>query len=175
LVDPAESVDAVAPPAPAKPGWFGWLRPAIAVPAMAVLLVVIGVQHFVVRPRLEATIARLEQPQVLGSAYLSSGDTRGTRPMIRTRQGTPFVLFIDVPGAGDVAWYVAELYSPTGVREWSLQISSETAEAAHGTLPISVSLAHEQPGTYVLVLRKSESNGTEGPEVGRYSFELQRR
>jgi hypothetical protein len=174
-VNSAESVEKVTTAVPQKPGWFGWLRPAITVPAMAVLLAVIGVQYLVVRPRFEATIARLEQPQVLGSAYLSSGDTRGTRPIITARPGTPSVLFIDVPGAGDADSYAAELYSPAGVREWSLQISPETVAAAHGTLSISVSLAHEQPGTYVLVLRKSESNGAEGPEIGRYSFELQLR
>ncbi len=80
LVDAAESEESMPAKRPAKPGWFGWLRPAIVLPAMAVLLAVIGFQDFVVRPRLEGTIAHLTQPQVLPSAYLSSGGTRGDEP-----------------------------------------------------------------------------------------------
>jgi hypothetical protein len=141
---------------------------------MAILLAIIGVQNFVVRPRLEDTIAQLNQPQVLASAYLSSGDTRSAnRPVVITRQGTGFVLFIDVPGESNSAAYTAELYSPAGVKEWSLQIAPETVEAAHGTLPIRVSLTHNQPGTYVLVLLRRGTGGAESRVIGRYPFELQ--
>lgn len=175
LIDTPESVESPLPATiPSKPGWFGWLRPVIALPAMAILLAVIGFQYFVARPRLGDTIAHLTQPQVLASAYLSSGDTRGAnRPVVTARPGTPFVLFIDVPGENRSASYVAELYTPAGVKEWSLQISPESVEAASGTLPIRVSLAHEQPGSYVLVLRRTGANLAESLEVGRYPFELQ--
>jgi putative zinc finger protein len=174
LVNRPESGESVVTTTPTRPGWFGWLRPAIVLPAMAILLAVIGFQNFVVRPRMEDTIAHLNQPQVLASAYLSTGDTRGaSRSVVTTREGTPFILFVDVPGESPSASFVAELYSPAGAKEWSLQISAETVEAAHGTLPIRVSLAHNQPGAYVLVLRKSGNSGGEGTEIGRYPFELQ--
>jgi hypothetical protein len=174
LVGSHESVESVATTTPTRPNWFGWLRPAIALPAMALLLAVIGFQYFAVRPRLENTIAYLNQPQVLSSAYLSSGNTRGAnRPVVMARPGAPFVLFIDVPGESPSASYVAELYSPAGVKEWSLQVSAEAVERAHGTLPIRVGLTHNLPGAYVLVLRRSGSSGAQGPEIGRYPFELQ--
>src|SRR5271165_1116124 len=39
------------PPAvPAPAGWFGWLRPAFAVPVFAALLLLIGYQNFVTIP-----------------------------------------------------------------------------------------------------------------------------
>jgi hypothetical protein len=165
---------AIAKQPPRRHEWFGWLRPAITLPAMAILLAVIGVQYFAVRPGLESRIAQLEQPQVLGSAYLSSGQTRGSVPMVTAPRGAPFVLFVDVPGEGGAASYVAELYGPAGEKEWSLPISAQTVEAAHGTLPISVTPAHEEAGAYVLVVRNSEVGGT-GAELGRYPFELQLR
>src|SRR3984893_19526268 len=34
-------------------GWFAWLRPAFAVPVFALLLAMVGYQHFVTAPRLE--------------------------------------------------------------------------------------------------------------------------
>jgi hypothetical protein len=174
LVDRPEPIESAVATAPSRSGWFGWLRPAMALPAMAILLAVIGFQQFVVRPRLENTIAHLNQPRILASAYLSSGGTRGAnRPVVIAHQGTPFVLFIDVPGENRSTSYVAELYSPAGVKEWSLEVSSEAVEAAHGTLPIRVGLTHDLPGAYVLVLRRNGTNDAAGPEIGRYPFELQ--
>ena len=174
LVDAPEAAEPQIVTAPSKPGWFGWLRPAMVIPVTAILLAIVGLQQFVVQPRLNDTIATLERPQVLASAYLSSGDTRGSnRPLIAARPGAPFVLFIDVPGSGHSSSYLAELYSPTGAKEWSLPITPEAVETAHGTLPIRISLTHNQPGVYVLVLRDGGTNGSSGSEIGRYPFEVQ--
>jgi hypothetical protein len=173
LAGTPEYVESVAMRRPARPGWFGWLRPAIVLPAMAILLAVISFQSFVVRPRLKDTIAQLDQPQVLASAYLSTGNTRGaSQTAVTAHEGTPFILFVDVPGESPSASFVAELYGPAGVKEWSLQISPETVETAHGTLPIRVSVPHNQSGTYILILRSSGTNSAEGHEIGRYPFEL---
>ena len=111
---------------------------------------------------------------MLPSAYLNAGVTRGANlPVVTARPGIPFVLFIDVPGEARSASYVAELYSPTGDKEWSLVIPPETIQTAHGTLPIRVSLTHEQAGAYALVLRESDGSGSAGQQVQRYPFELQ--
>src|ERR1700693_2358103 len=39
--------------APAVPGFFGWLRPALVVPVLAALLLFIGYQNAVIIPRLK--------------------------------------------------------------------------------------------------------------------------
>src|SRR5580698_5893754 len=76
LIAPAPALVPAAAASP-KSGWFGWLRPAFAVPAFAVLLAVIGYQAFIVHPEMSNTIAELRKPQVLASTYLGSGTARG--------------------------------------------------------------------------------------------------
>src|SRR5262245_34782671 len=46
---------------PERSGWFAWLRPAVAVPAFAALLLLIGYQNFFTIPRLKDSAA----PRVL--------------------------------------------------------------------------------------------------------------
>src|SRR5271163_1369441 len=62
-------------PAPARTtaqrgphGWFAWLRPAFAGPALALLLVVAGYQNLVTLPGLRSAAS---QPQVLPSASVN--------------------------------------------------------------------------------------------------------
>src|SRR5215471_5245547 len=56
--------------APPTAGWFAWLRPAFAVPALALLLLVVGYQNLVTYPRLEQA---LHEPQVLPWASVNLG------------------------------------------------------------------------------------------------------
>jgi anti-sigma factor RsiW len=64
-------------PAPPDPhGWFGWLRPAIAAPAMALLLLVVAVQNLYQLPGLERSLSALNAPAVLPSATGRSGVAR---------------------------------------------------------------------------------------------------
>src|SRR5277367_5646723 len=50
---PAISPVRVPAAAPARPGWFAWLRPAVVVPVLAALLVVVGYQNLVMYPQLK--------------------------------------------------------------------------------------------------------------------------
>jgi anti-sigma factor RsiW len=164
------------PAAPSKFPWFAWLRPAFAVPAFAILLAIIGYQAFVVHPALSNTIADLKKPSILPSAYLSSGTARGdNRPVVTAQAGQPFVLFVDIPADQRFGFYSAELLSPAGAKVWSLTIPAEAVEAARDSLPIRVAPASNQSGDYVLVVRGMGASTTEGPEIARYSFELQLR
>jgi len=161
---------------PSKPPRFGWLRPAFVIPAFVILLVVIGYQALVVHPALSNTIADLKKPSILPSAYLSSGTARGdNRPVVTAQAGQPFVLFVDIPADKRFGFYSAELLSPAGAKVWSLTIPAEAVEAARDSLPIRVAPAGNESGEYVLVVRGMGARATEGPEIARYSFELQLR
>lgn len=68
--EPVAALSPVTKALPPKPGWSAWLRPAFAVPVMALLLAVIGYQNLVIYPRQQQAFAR---PQVLPSAFLNIG------------------------------------------------------------------------------------------------------
>jgi len=148
-------------------GWLAWLRPAFAVPVMAVLLLVVGYQSLIVVPGLKVAGNR---PQVLPAVSLISSATRGgSIPTLRIREGEAFLLFVDVPANARFASYSGDLYSPGGEREWSVAIS---AEAAHDTLPIRVPAGLKTPGHYRLSVRGIAGDGSSS-EIGNYPFELQ--
>src|SRR5882724_1888801 len=64
---------------PGKPNqWLAWLRPAIAVPVMALVLVIVGYQNLVTVPTLKNEVATAQAPQILNSIYLTAGVSRGS-------------------------------------------------------------------------------------------------
>jgi hypothetical protein len=170
------SATAVVPATSPTPGWMAWLRPAWAIPAFAVLLAVIGYQAFVVRPALSNTIADLQKPQVLASAYLSSGTARGdSRPVVTANAGESFVLFVDIPADKRFNSYAAELLNPSGQKMWALTIPATTIESAKDSLPIRVAAADATPGEYVLLVSGLSDGTSAASQVARYVFEMKSR
>jgi hypothetical protein len=158
-----------AAPAPLKPGWLGWLRPALALPILGLLMGVILYQNLVTYPSLKSTVAELRTPQILPVASLISSNTRGgTVPSLKIRSGEPFLLFVDVPTDGRFSSYAAELHGPDGSREWSIQIP---LQATRDTIPIRVPAGTKASGGYTLVVRGTGDTGASA-EVGRYPFNL---
>lgn len=167
LAEKVEQVPGVAVPAviPAKPGWFAWLRPAFAIPVLA-LLAVVGYQNLVTYPRLRAT---LDRPQLLSWAPVNIGTWGAGGPVIATAPGKDFLLFVRIPPEGGYLHYTADLYSPAGKLEWSLTIPGTSAS---DVWPVQVPGANREAGSYTLAVRGVTAAG-ESKEVGRASFELQ--
>jgi hypothetical protein len=156
-------------PAPAKPGWLAWLRPALAVPIMAALLAVIGYQNLVTYPTLKGAVAELHAPQILPSASLIGANSRGgSVPSVTIHRGEPFLLFVDIPSDSRYSAYKAELQGPDGKREWSLTIPPA---ATKETVPVRVPVGLTTPGNYALVVTAATGNGG-GEQVARYPFQL---
>jgi len=147
-------------------GWFTWLRPAFAVPVMALLLVVIGYQNLVIYPRLQQAA---NSPRVLPWASVNVGTWGSGGPVISIHPGEGFLLFVRIPPDGSYSRYVADLYNPAGKIEWSLTIP---ASSAQDQWPVQVPGANRAAGSYILVVRGVTAAG-ESKEVGRASFELQ--
>jgi len=168
LAEKAQSVSADMPVAaiPPKPGWFTWLRPALAVPVMALLLAVIGYQNLVTYPRLQLA---LNSPRVLPWASVNVGTWGSGGPVISARPGQGFLLFVRIPPDGGYSHYVADLYNPGGKLEWSLIIP---AWSGQDQWPVQVPGVNRAAGSYILVVRGVTAAG-ESKEVGRTSFELQ--
>jgi hypothetical protein len=165
----AESAPAIAPvplPAPTPRGWFGWLRPAFAVPALALLLIVIGYQNLVTYPRLQQA---LNQPQVLPWASVNVGTWGAGGPTITAAPGEGFLLFLRITPDGTYDNNRADLYNPAGKVEWSLTIP---ASPGQDQWPVQIPGADRQEGTYALAVHGVAATG-ESKDLGRTSFDLQ--
>lgn len=163
---PAAALVPAPAPAPPPPGWFAWLRPAFAMPALAVLLAVVGYQNLVTYPQLEQALNR---PQVLPFASVNVGTWGAGGPVITTAPGKGFLLFVRIPPDSAYARYTADLYNPAGKLEWSLTIP---AIASQDQWPVQVPGANRESGTYTMAVRGVTAAG-ESKEVGRASFDLQ--
>lgn len=167
LAEPAVQ-SAVKEPAPvaAKPGWFAWLRPAFAVPALALLLAVIGYQNLVTYPNLSRTVS---QP-LIGSWVSVNVGTRGTETkQVKSQAGQGFGVLLDIPPQTGLASYVVDLYNPAGKLEWSGRIPIALTEE---NKQIYIPGRNRQPGTYTLVVSGITPAG-ESKEISRHPIELQ--
>ncbi len=149
-------------PAPVPNPWFAWLRPAFAVPAMAVLLLAIGYQGYLLRGSLGGT------PDILASATINVATRSAATPQVHSKAGQPFVLLLNIPSESRFSSYIADLYDPAGHIKWSLPIS---AEMANDTLPVRFPGLREA-GLYVLAIRGIMQGGSTPTEIGRQPFEL---
>jgi hypothetical protein len=168
----SEAVSVKAPePAPVRRlvGWGAWRRPAVVVPGLAALMVVIGYQNFVAFPRMKAEVAQLRDPRVIPSASLISA--RSDRvPLVVVRPKESFLLFVDITADSRFSSYICELYSPGGKFLWSIPVS---AEAAKDTLQLLVPPGDAEPGEYSLAVNGIVA-GQKETVLARYPFELQR-
>jgi hypothetical protein len=158
----------VPPPRPVtvKPGWFGWLRPAFAVPVMALLLAVIGYQNLVTYPRLLRTMS---SPKVYPIALVNVGTWGSSERVIPIRAGEGFLLLPRIPPEGGYSYYEAALNNPEGKVEWTVTIP---ATSAQDQWSVQVPGTDRAAGRYTLVVHGVTAAG-ESKDVGRASFELQ--
>lgn len=163
---PVTSSVRVPAPAPARSGWFAWLRPAFAVPVLALLLAVIGYQNFVTYPHL---MQAANQPQV-GPWASVNVSTRGTAAAaVKPHPGEGFGVLVNLPPEDGFVSYTADLYNPAGTKEWSGPISTAAAEERR---QIYVPGRNQQQGTYTLVVRGITAAG-ESKEISRHPIDVE--
>ena len=163
LSEPAERLAPVARPAPTS-SWAAWLRPAFALPVLALLLVALGYQSFVAIPAIRRASS---QPTILPFATLTVATRSASAPVVQAESGRPFMLLLNIPAEARFSSYLVDLYDPSGRLQWSLPVS---AEAANDTVPLRIPAVGE-PGIYSLSVR---GVGPGGPpaEIGRQPFEV---
>jgi hypothetical protein len=150
--------------------WFAWLRPAFAVPAMALLLLIVGYQNVVELP---ATRSKAALPEIMPSVTMNIATRGGDVPVVPARQGQDFALLIDLPPDGAFSTYIADLYNPAGRIEWSLEIPADAV--ANDSLSVRVPGTDRPGGAYILAVRGVPRDGGSPAEIGRHSFELRPR
>src|SRR5580704_17826391 len=93
--------------------WFAWLRPALAVPVLAALLLFIGYQNGVTIPRLKDSSSQMGQ--IISSSFQLRGSIRGANESgdaankVRVRLGESFALNFDFTPTGTFSQYVWQL------------------------------------------------------------------
>lgn len=161
-----EAAAPVPQPAPQRLGWLGWLRPAFAAPALALLLAVVGYQNLVTLPNMARS---LKTPDVLPWTTVNLDTLGGEGNVIHAQSGKGFILFLRMPPERNYRTYKADLYNPAGKLEWSLTIP---ASENQDQLSVQVPPANRAAGTYTVQLNGISPTG-ESKAVGRASFELQ--
>ncbi len=179
-----EPVSAAAPvrAAETRPGWFAWLRPAFAVPVMAMLLAVIGYQNLVQVPRLmqaansgrtENTLVASNQApgQPLALPYASvNAETRGPAPtQVTITPGQGFNLMVSIPPDKKYSADILELYNPTGKLQWSLRIPTGSEDDERSILVPGAGL---EAGEYKLKTSGVTPDGTI-TEIGTNPIQVQ--
>jgi hypothetical protein len=148
-----------------KSPWLAWLRPAFALPALAVLLAVIGYQNLVMLPRLEQSA---NQPRILPAATVNLLTYGANASPLSVHEGEGFLLNVIVPPGHRYPAYRVDLYNPAGKLEASLPIAGSAADE---TWPIQFPPASRQGGAYKLTVKGVSAEGQE-TEVGTSSFEV---
>lgn len=113
-----EEAAAKAPPRPQETerlGWFSWLRPVVAVPAIAGLALVVIFQGAVTIPALKKQVAVGSIAQVYESSYRLQGATRGESASTLTiRPNEGFALDFDFTPTQTSASYEGRLLDDSG-------------------------------------------------------------
>jgi Putative zinc-finger len=166
--------DFAASPTPHPRGWFGlFLRPAFALPALALLVLVVTYQSAIVVPRLKTSLAEATAPQAIAAFSLIAENSRGgNSATIHALLNKPFSIYLDVPPGKSFLFYNCEFETESGRSEFSVRVP---AEAAKDTVQLLIPASRLQPGIHVLVIRGSgaaQGSGAAETEIERYKFAL---
>jgi hypothetical protein len=160
--------------APAQGGWLSWLRPVIAVPAFAALLLIIGYQSFVIIPKVKEA-ATSGASQILFSSHALRGvNTAGEEGRtLSIRPNEAFFLNFDFVPTRSFDSYVAQLEDAAGRVLLRSRIAGGNAnQEAH--FPIPAGVLH--PGKYVLAFYgEPGARGESNPQndAGRLPFTVE--
>jgi hypothetical protein len=142
----------------AKPGWWAWLRPAFAAPALALLLAIIIYQNW----------PSHRNPRVLQAAYVNIGSRGGSASTVSASPGEGFLLRINMPPGQSYTSYVADIYGPEGKIRSSVNLP---VSVGNDTYFIQVPGGIYNDGVYPVAIRGVGPDGN-STELGRGSFEL---
>lgn len=159
--------------AKASGGWFFWLRPAFAVPAFAVLLLIVGYQNLVTIPQAKKDLTLSAGELVTSSFSLQMANVRGGNEVkAQIHPNEPFALKFDFTPSKTFDNYLCELQDSSG-NSVLRQIVPGASTNKEAELAVRGGLV--QPGKYNLVFTGAPSaNGPEGgEEVLRLRFSVE--
>lgn len=161
--------------APANGGWFGWLRPAFAIPVFAALLLFIGYQNGVTIPRMRGA-SSTRSGQLISSSFQLMGSVRGgndagdSTNKVRVNAHEGFTLNFDFTPSATFSEYSWQLLDPDGkiLRQGNL-----SGDKKYQAVSLPVIDGVEIAGKYNLVfsgVSALPSQGAKTEEAQRLTF-----
>ncbi|HKD51954.1 MAG TPA: hypothetical protein VKB90_14190 [Candidatus Acidoferrum sp.] len=130
-------------------GWFVWLRPAVAAPAFATLLLVVAYQNIVTIPRAKHEAVQSAGQMLTSTFSLQMANTRGGEEVkIRVHPNESFGLKFDFTPAKSFDSYICELRDESGR---VLEQADLPGASANQEVEFAVRGGLVKPGKYNLV------------------------
>ncbi|HEY6446997.1 MAG TPA: zf-HC2 domain-containing protein [Acidobacteriaceae bacterium] len=129
--------------------WFAWLRPAFAVPAFAVLLLVMGYQNLTLIPSLRSAA---RQPRITPWATLHVGTRDGAPVPVVADRNSGAALIIDVPDTAAYSSFAFALEDPQGKLFWTETLQASGSQTGEQPLSLVIPGVGLQPGPYTLTI-----------------------
>ncbi len=150
-----------------RQGWFPWLNPLVAVPAFAVLVLLIAYQNFVTIPRYRQAAL----PHILPMYSLIAANTRGDEGLtFSVTPDQPFGAYVDVPYSTSYSAYSLRLIDPAGSSSLLRSLSFAEAQKTQVVVVNPGKLA----GRYTLVVSGLPSSGSDSEaELARLQFTVE--
>ncbi|MGB6692049.1 MAG: zf-HC2 domain-containing protein [Terracidiphilus sp.] len=147
--------------------WYSWFSPAFAMPAFALLLIVLGYQNIVTIPGLRSEAS---EPAVLPWTSVHVG-TRAAAPTPVVADRTHGVmLLVDLPQQGTYASYSFALYDAENNRVWKSSVVTPAPNET-GTVSLQVPGRGLRQGTYSLAVSGVLASG-QTTEIGRRALDV---
>ena len=159
--------------APTSRRWLTWLKPIVAVPACAVLLLVVAYQNTVTIPRAKHEAAGGAGQMVTSVFSLQMASTRGGEEVkVRVHPNESFGLKFDFTPAKALSSYVCELRDESG-RSLARQLVPGTSTNQEAEFVVRGGLV--KPGKYNLVFTGAPDSNGQGirEEVLRLGFSVE--
>lgn len=154
-----------------KPSMWAWiLRPAFAIPAMALMLFAIGYQNLRTIPQMHSELRLASSAQAPQMFSLLGANSRGGATLeVAAPPDRTFGLYVDVPRSEQFSSYTLAIDSDTGPTGLSADVSAGQAKE---TIPFLVPPSRLASGKYALVVRGYDPQKSGATEVVRYPFIL---
>jgi len=154
--------------------WFAWLRPLVAVPAIAALAAIVIFQATVTIPGLKKQAAVGGTAQVFESSYRVQGNTRGENiSRVAVPANESFGLDFDFTPTSSFEHYVGSLIDPKGKAVLTFELQGgEANKDLHLVVPAGV----VRTGNYELVFvgeNGATKSAHETKEVERLPFAVE--
>jgi hypothetical protein len=155
-------------------GWFGWLRPVIAVPAMAALFAIIVYQNAVMIPAIKNLATNRQKIQLIISSFRLQGNTRGgtiTKVVVAPHES--FELNFDFTPSQPAQSYTGRLLDSADREVLAFALNREQSnKEVHLVIPGG----QVHTGSYALVFAADKSSSDQESkmvEVQRISFAIE--